>query len=189
METVSVWDFFSRFYLLSPPAGEALGTLHRTISLKKGGILQPPGHHCNNIYFIESGVSRIFYDKDGTDITEDFEFQGALVVRAESLFTGNPSKKGIQALTACTFAAFPAGSVFALYDTHPEIERLFRLLFEAAYVKSIQRIESLQFHDARERYEALLQAQPELLQVVPLKHIASYLGITQVSLSRIRALR
>ena len=77
--------------------------------------------------------------------------------------------------------------LIALYDDHRDIERLFTRLFERAYVQTIQRIENLQFHTAEERYQLLAQEQPEVLRRVPLKYIASYLGITQVSLSRIRA--
>jgi CRP-like cAMP-binding protein len=63
---------------------------------------------------------------------------------------------------------------------------LFRLIFETAYVKTIRRMESIQFHSAEERYKDLLKT-TDIVQRIPLKHIASYLGITQVSLSRIRA--
>lgn len=77
-------------------------------------------------------------------------------------------------------------SLFKLYDKHHDIERLFRLLFEREYVNTVKRIESLQFKSAKERYVELLET-TNYLQKIPLKHIASYLGITQVSLSRIRA--
>ena len=83
--------------------------------------------------------------------------------------------------------AINATQLFKLYDTFPDIERLFRRIFEAAYVDTVNRVESIQFHSAEERYRTLLNETPNILQRVPLKHIASYLGITQVSLSRIRA--
>jgi CRP-like cAMP-binding protein len=102
------------------------------------------------------------------------------------LFTGNPSKKSIQILENAEIVAINAPKLFGLYNEHPCIERLFRLIFESAYVDTVNRIESIQFHSAEERYLALIQ-EPNILQRVPLKLIASYLGITQVSLSRIRA--
>ena len=79
---------------------------------------------------------------------------------------------------------FPMGA--ALSNDYPEVERLFRKVTEAGYVETVNRLESLQFHNAEERYRALVRQQPELIHRVPLKYIASYLGITQVSLSRIR---
>jgi CRP-like cAMP-binding protein len=132
-------------------------------------------------------MARIYYYKDGIDITESFAFENSLIARVESLFTGKPSKKGIQVLEDSDFIGINSPALFDLYDRFPEIERLFRKIFEAAYVDTVNRIESIQFHSAEERYRDLLKFSPDILQRVPLKHIASYLGITQVSLSRIRA--
>jgi CRP-like cAMP-binding protein len=74
-----------------------------------------------------------------------------------------------------------------LFDVYPQIERLFRKIIEQAYVHAVNRMEAIQFHAAEERYAQLLEDKPDLVKRIPLKHIASYLGITQVSLSRIRA--
>ena len=71
--------------------------------------------------------------------------------------------------------------------THHDLERLFRKIIESSYVNTVNRIESLQFHTADERYLDLLKEHKDVLKRVPLKYIASYLGITPVSLSRIRA--
>ena len=105
----------------------------------------------------------------------------------ESLLTGKPSRKAIQILEDAEIVGINANELFKLYDRFPEIERLFRKIFEAAYVDTINRIEGMQFHSAEERYKALLEQAPDVLKRVPLKYVASYLGITQVSLSRIRA--
>ncbi|TDB62354.1 Crp/Fnr family transcriptional regulator [Arundinibacter roseus] len=183
-----LFAYFDQFYPQTPEAKLALAGVCNVIFLKKGEILQPIGHTCKTIYFIKSGVARIYYYKDGTDITEYFAFENNLIVRVESLFTGMPSKKAIQILEDAEMVAIQATSLFELYDTFPRIERLFRLIFEAAHVETIHRMESIQFHTAEERYQALL-LHPDIIQRIPLKHIASYLGITQVSLSRIRALR
>ena len=85
--------------------------------------------------------------------------------------------------------AIDAIALFKLYDKFPEIERLFRKIFEAGHVDTVNRIEGIQFHTAEERYKALLNEANDVLKKVPLKYAASYLGITQVSLSRIRALQ
>jgi CRP-like cAMP-binding protein len=105
----------------------------------------------------------------------------------ESLFTGKPSRKAIQILEDAEIIAINAGQLFKLYDSFPEIERLFRKIFEAAYVETVNRIEGIQFHSAEERYNTLLHEAPDILKRIPLKYVASYLGITQVSLSRIRS--
>lgn len=138
---------------------------------------------------MKKGLARIYYFKKATDITESFSFENNIVVRYESLFTGRPSKKAIQVLEDSELIAIRSTELFGLFDKHPDIERLFRKIFEAALVEQVNRIESIQFHTAEERYNSLIKEAPDVIKRVPLKHIASYLGITPVSLSRIRAIR
>ena len=174
---------------LSPAATAALSAISYPVTIRKNADLQPIGHTCRTIYIVVKGALRVYYFKDDTDITESFEFENAIVARAESLFSGRPSRKGIQAIEDTELIAINAVRLFALYDEHHDLERLFRKIFEAAYVKTVNRLESLQFHTAEERYHNLLMDHPDVLKRVPLKYIAAYLGITQVSLSRIRAVR
>lgn len=183
---LELFNYFDRFIAISPESKMAFKKICSTISVKKNEILQPVGHTCKTIYFLQSGIARIYYYKDGLDITESFAFEGNIVVRVESLFTGKPSQKAIQILEDAEIVAINANKLFNLYDTFPQIERLFRLIFETGYVETINRIESIQFHSAEERYLSLLN-ETNIVNQIPLKHIASYLGITQVSLSRIRA--
>ena len=110
-----------------------------------------------------------------------------MIVRVESLFQNQPSKKAIEVLEDSEIIAIDAQRLFDLYDDSHEIERLFRRIFEQSHVETINRIESLQFHSAEERYKNLITVHPEIIKRVPLKYIASFLGITQVSLSRIRS--
>lgn len=159
----------------------------KEVKFKKGVDIQSIGHTCKTIYFVEKGIVRIYYFKDGIDITESFEFENAFVARAESLFTGKPSNKAIQAIEDTTLIAIDSNKLFKLFDKHPDLERLFRKIIEQSYVNTVNRLESLQFHTAEERYKSLLKESPTILKRVPLKLIASYLGITPVSLSRIRA--
>lgn len=185
----SLFQFFQKYNTLSKEAENAIAEISEIIFVKKNKDLQPIGHTCKTIYFIKKGVARIYYFKDGIDITESFFFENCLIARVESLFTGKPSRKAIQVLEDAEIIAINANRLFKLYDTFPEIERLFRKIFEAAYVDTVNRIEGIQFHSAEERYKALLDEDPNVIQRIPLKYVASYLGITQVSLSRIRGQR
>jgi CRP-like cAMP-binding protein len=184
----NLFQYFDHYQPIGLSSKEAITNICFSVGIPKNKDLQSIGHTCKNIYFVQKGLARIYYYKDGNDITESFAFENSIIARVESLFTGKPSKKGIQVLEDAELIGIPSASLFELYDQHHEIERLFRKIFEAAYVDTVNRIESLQFHSAEERYRALLLESPGILQRVPLKHIASYLGITQVSLSRIRAL-
>lgn len=183
----SLFRYFNSISPLSKAAETAITKISSTVQVPKNKDLQAIGHTCKTIYFLKSGLARIYYFKESTDITESFSFENSLVVRYESLFTSQPSKKGIQVLEDAELIAIRSTELFKLYDSHPDIERLFRKLFEGALVEQINRIESLQFHTAEERYAALLKEAPDVIKRVPLKFIASYLGITAVSLSRIRA--
>lgn len=180
-------QWLENIHPLSAEARYALEGICSTTTIKKGSNLQPIGFTCRTLYIVAKGLARIFYYKDGIDVTESFALERQVIVRVESLFTGRPSRKGIQAVENSIFVAIDAAALFRLYDAYPALERLFRKIFEAAHVDTVNRLESLQFHSAEERYQALLTDYPEIIQRVPLKYIASYLGITQVSLSRIRA--
>jgi len=185
----SLFQYFKKFNPLSKEAEQAVAEISSIITIKKNINLQPIGHTCKTIYFIKKGVARIYYFKDGIDITEGFFFENSIIARVESLFTGKPSRKAIQILEDAEIIAINANQLFKLYDSFPEIERLFRKIFEAAYVETVNRIEGIQFHSAEERYKLLLSEAPNVLMKVPLKYVASCLGITQVSLSRIRGHR
>ena len=180
-------NYFHTFQVLNQDSQDQLLAISTPLRLKKNDILQPIGHTCKTIYFVQKGIARIFYYKDGIDITECFAAENQIIARVESLFTQRPSQKGIQIIEDAELVAINATVLFGLYDQYPGIERLFRKIFEQGYVDTVNRLESLQFYAAEERYTRLLEEMPELLQRVPLKYIASYLGITQVSLSRIRA--
>lgn len=171
---------------LSSEAVLALNGVCSSLDIKKGKDLQSIGQTCRTIYYLEKGCARIYYYKGDTDVTEYFAFENSLIARVESLFTGLPSRKGIQILEDAELVAINAVALNKLYNQFPEIERLFRKITEMGYVETVNRLESIQFHTAEERYNALVQEHPEIIQRVPQKYIASYLGITPVSLSRIR---
>jgi CRP-like cAMP-binding protein len=185
-------QLFLKFQEINPltiSAKEAIRELTFVLKIKKNQNLQPIGVVCRTIYFVQKGLARIYYYKDGNEITEYFAFENEMIIRAESLFTEKPSKKGIQALEDTFFIGISSAALFELFDQHPDLERLFRKLIESAYVETVNRIENIQFHSAEERYTQLITGNPDMIRRIPLKHIASYLGITQVSLSRIRAIR
>jgi CRP-like cAMP-binding protein len=170
-------------------SAEALNALRAITSERvfpRNAIIQEIGTTCRTVYIVRSGIARIFYFKDGIDITEHFAFEDELIVRAESLFTGLPTRKGIQAIDRTVLKAVDSQKLFALFDAHHDLERMFRHLIEREYVNTVRRIENLQFMSARERYLELMK-NTDYVKRIPLKYIASYLGITQVSLSRIRS--
>lgn len=174
---------------ISTKAEKALLEICNEVKFHKGANVQAIGHTCKTIYFVKAGCIRIYYFKEDSDITESFEFENAFVARAESLFTGKPSRKAIQAIEDTNLIGIDSSKLFKLFELHHDLETLFRKIIEASYVSTVNRIESLQFNTAEERYFNLIKDHSNILKRVPLKYIASYLGITPVSLSRIRALK
>lgn len=174
-------------YPISAKAEKALLKICSEVKFHKGADIQEIGHTCKTIYFVKKGCVRVYYFKEDIDITESFEFENSFVARAESLFTGKPSLKAIQAIEDTTLIAIDSNKLFQLFESYLDLERLFRKIIEMAYVNTVNRIESLQFHTADQRYYNLLKDHKDILKRIPLKFIASYLGITPVSLSRIRA--
>ncbi len=172
---------------LSDDSINAILEITELVKFTKGSLVQDIGKSCKNLYFIHEGSLRIFYLKDGNDITESFEFEGSFVARGESLLTMKPSSKGIEAIEDSQLMQINTPKLFALFATNLEIERAFHKMIEQAYIQQINRLESIQFHTAEQRYAQLCQENPKAIQRIPLKFIASFLGITQVSLSRIRA--
>jgi CRP-like cAMP-binding protein len=183
---MDLFSFFDSISKISPEAQQALQQIIQEKKFSKNEIIQDIGSSCRTVYLVKSGSARIFYFKDGNDITEHFAFENEMIVRAESLFSGQPTSKGIQTMDETVMYAIDAFSLFKLYDEHHDLERLFRYIFEREYVNVVKRLESLQFKSAKERYLDLLKS-TDYVNKIPLKYIASYLGITQVSLSRIRA--
>ena len=177
---------FRSIHSLNEVAEDALRSVISVNDIPKNKVIQRPESTCRTLYFVEDGIARIFYQKEDHEVTEHFAYDGNMIIRAESLFTGKPTRKGIEAVTDIRLAIIDAQKLFDLFERNHEIEKLFHKVIVREYVASIHRAESLQMMTATERYMELLRATP-LLQHVPLKHIASYLGITQVSLSRIRA--
>jgi len=182
---MEILTFLDGIHKLDHEARINLMEITREKSYRKNEVVQEIGSSCRTIYIVKTGGARIFYYKDGIDVTEHFAFEGDIIVRAESLFTGKATSKGIQTIDESTIYGVDSERLFKLYDKHHDLERLFRLIFEKEYVQTVKRIESLQFKSAKERYLELMET-TDFVQKIPLKYIASYLGITQVSLSRIR---
>lgn len=158
------------------------------MTFAKNETIQHPGSRCTRIYVVLDGIARIFYLKDGIDYTEHFALQNNMIIRAESLFTEQPTEKGIAAITPVTVASFSAPGLFNLFPEHHDLEQWFHKLVIQEYIHTLKRVESLQMKSAAERYQELLDSTP-WVNLIPLKFLASYLGITQVSLSRIRGQR
>lgn len=142
---------------------------------------------CHHIYFIEKGIARIYYLKKGKDVTEWFAFEDSYCFSIISFFNQTPSSLEIECLENCEVHFIPRDKLLHLCDNDLEISKYFRILIGNSLIYSQVRMESIQFETASERYLNLLHHNPKIIQRVPLQYIASYLGISFETLSRIRA--
>lgn len=165
-------DLCSRFQLLQFPKGHRLFHAGRTE---------------HRMYFIEQGIARAFCDTEEQELTFWFGMEGDIVLSYNSYIHGRPGYEHMELLEDSRLWAASVKEVRALYHSNIDIANWALKLAEQELIKTEQRFISRQTGTAQERYQDLLRIQPQLLQRVALGHIASYLGITQVTLSRIRA--
>lgn len=183
----SFFAYIASFVRLSEESREALAPVLRPMELPKGHSLLRPGGVCKHFYFIGKGLSRTYYFKDGKDVTDWISTEGSIAVSIISFLTHQPDIRGIELLEPSSLLAISHTDLEQLYMRFHDIERLGRLLISAGIIQLQQRFDDLHFATAHERYQKLIATTPSLINRVPLGMIASYLGITQETLSRIRA--
>jgi CRP-like cAMP-binding protein len=176
-----------KFYPLGQDAQEALYNCFTQKQLPKNELLLQHDNTCRHLYFVEKGALRGFYNLDGKEITHWFGFENDFVTSFHSFITQTPAVENIQLLESCTLWSIAKDDLTTLLNQHQEIERLLRIAYEKYYIRLEERFVNAQFKTAAERYENLLTQTPHILERVPLGCVASYLGISQETLSRIRS--
>lgn len=165
-----------------------VGKVFTVEQLPKHHKLHEQGKICNTLFYIESGLSRTFYyNEEGKDITYRFNEENTFTSLIESYFSQRPSFYTIELLESSVIYSAPFADFDQLLEKHPELMKVNSQVLRNFILQSNDRIIALQFHTAQERYKAFADKNPGLLQRASLGHIASYLGITQETLSRIRS--
>jgi CRP-like cAMP-binding protein len=157
-------------------------------SYKKGDLFVREGQLCNHIGFLNKGIARVFYLIDAKEITSYFNAgnRNMFVCSFTSFLSRKASFENVHFLEDSELLMLEHSQLQELYAKSPNIQKLGRLMAEYNYVLSMERIYSLQHSPAIDRYNNMLKIYPGLLNQVPHHYIASYLGITPESLSRIR---
>lgn len=153
----------------------------------KGELLLNEGQVSHNIILVGKGLIRQFYYKNGKDITEHFSYEGCIIMCIESLLKQEPTRLMIEALEDGTAYLLNYNKLMLLAETSWEVNMFYRKILEFSLITSQVKADSWRFETARERYNNLLQAQPEVIKRAPLSHIASYLLMTPETLSRVRS--
>ena len=172
---------------LSDPEAGVLEDAFARREIAKGEAVALPGSSDHRVLFVEDGLLRFYYPAgDGRESNKAFVGQGEFAGALAAADLGVPILYGIDALEDATVRTISVDDFRALFDVSPAFERLGRRLAERILVRKERRARSLLLQNAAQRYVAFLEDEPDLAQRVPQYHVASYLGVTDVHLSRVR---
>ena len=178
---------FIRSYIsLSKEAEETIRSLGKEISKKKGEFVAEEGKTAKHLYFLASGVARTFLYLNGKDITHWISLENSLITSWHSYISQKPALEYVELTQDSQLVQISKESWNLLYEKHPELERFSRLVLEEEMAVIDEFYKGYYFLTAKEKYELLVSKAPEIVQKANLGHIASMLGITQETLSRIR---
>lgn len=180
-------EAFGDMARLSPKAEKAFLSVLEKRQVAKKELLQTEGAICSDVYFIEKGIARTFYYRDGKDITYWIAAENEFVGAMGSFFSRKPSNKRVETLEDCILWVFNYYKLEKLYASSHELEHMGRAFSDYGITLLEEKFDNSHFLSARQRYAILLEKNPNVLQRVPLGMIASYLGVTQETLSRIRS--
>lgn len=156
-------------------------------NVKKNTLLIHQGNISNQLYFLSDGIGRSYYLKeDGKEVTQWFFSGGKFMASLNSFFQQTPSLYFLETLEDCKIYSITKPDLDMLFAKYHKMEQLGRLVSIEMLTKVVNKLNAIQFQTARERYDYMLTEFPDIVHQVALGHIASYLGMSQETLSRIR---
>ena len=180
-------NYLGKIHPLSDELVAHLQQMLKERHLSRKDYLLRAGHICRSIYFIEKGLFRCFYLKGDAEVSSWFMKEGDVIASVLSFFNQVPSYESIQAIEDSVVYSIEHRELEYIYRTFPEFNYVGRVLVQKYYMLSEQRLYSLRMQRSQERYDYLLEHHPELVLRVPAKYLPSYLGITEVTMSKIKA--
>lgn len=153
----------------------------------KGEIILKEGDVCEHVYYVERGLTRQFYFKNGKELTEHIGVEHSIVMCIESLFMEKPTHLQLEALEPTLIYAMPKRKLEEVALHNVNIQILFRKILEESLIISQVHADMLRFETAQDRYLKLCKLSPQEVLRAPLVYVASYLQMTPETLSRVRA--
>jgi CRP-like cAMP-binding protein len=184
---MTIDEILDNIHPLSAKSKQTLKQYITAISYPRGHILFQADKIKMTVYFIKKGFVRAYAYQNDHEVTFWFGKEGEPVISMKSYVENQKGYETIELLEDCEFYKLNAVDLQRLFQEDIHIANWGRRFAEQELIRTEERLISRQFRTATERYKELLKEKPDLVQRVALGHIASYLGITQVSLSRIRA--
>lgn len=153
----------------------------------KGEMILAEGEVCRGISYIEKGLVRQFYNKNGKEVTEHLGVDHTIFMCIESLFKEEPSRLQVEALEATLVYILPKSKLEAAAIRNVNIQMLYRKILEESLIQSQVHADLMRFETAPNKYKRLCELSPQVVLRAPLTYIASYLQMTPETLSRIRS--
>lgn len=188
METKAILlGHFERYISLSEELQRELVNRVHFRTFKKGELVHDADTVCTESYFIQKGLLRTYFLKDGKEVSEYFSEEGEWVNSPRSFMQRTIDIYYIDAIETTDIFSLHVNDLVYLFEHFPEMERYSRLSMGTVFGHLMERITSLRFTTAREKYNHFRETYKDTYHRIPLGMVASYLGITQETLSRIRA--
>ncbi len=153
----------------------------------KGKMILEEGEVCENIYYLDKGLIRQFYFKNGKEVTEHLGSDRSIFMCIESLFRETPSLLQVEAIESCQIYALPKHRLEQVALHNVNIQILYRKILEESLILSQVHADLVRFETAGDRYKKMRKLMPQVVLRAPLVYIASYLQMTPETLSRVRA--
>jgi CRP/FNR family transcriptional regulator, anaerobic regulatory protein len=187
MPVQALIEYFTTITPLSAAAQTALKSCLYLEHFPKKTIIQQQNRPAQHIFIVHKGLVRAYYTHNDKEVTSSFGTPRCVVCAMGSLLSNEPAFYGIETLEDSELFFIEFAALEALYDAHHELERLGRIMITRYYLDQEKELKAIRLQSSEQRYQTLLATQPELLQRAPLGYVASYLGITPETLSRLRS--
>jgi len=183
--TTDLIKFIREYISLSDAELEHIARIFKRRTVKKNEYLLQHGETCKDLVFVQRGCLRLYYIADSVEVSVWFAFQHTSAIEIYSFISEKPSSYFLQAIEDSEILYLPKTELNKLYRTHPEMQEMMRKFWEDVILNLLDRFTALQRDSAEERYRDLL-SKPAYMQTIPQKYLASFIGVTPTSLSRIR---
>ena len=157
------------------------------MKFSKGEMILEEGEVCENIYYIDKGLIRQFYFKNGKEVTEHLGADRSIFMCIESLFLEKPTHLQVEAIESSIIHALPKRRLEKVALHNVNIQILYRKILEESLILSQVHADLVRFETAGDRYKKMCKLTPQVVLRAPLVYIASYLQMTPETLSRVRA--
>jgi CRP-like cAMP-binding protein len=184
---VKILGLFDEFPFLTPSDKEDFVSKLEEATYEKGDLLEKAGQVSYYLYYLKSGAARRCYFRQNKDITVSFSLDGEFITSMHSFITHKPSFENIEVLEKSHIYKISYKDLQALLIDNPRIERAYRMILEKYYIILEEHSFLNKFKSARERYLDLMENRRKIIQKASVGQIASYLGMSIETLSRIRA--